>query len=213
MLFVDTVAGLKQDIILRQAAYACVRLNWSQTDPGTADLYNRRKDQLIWVPQQDVIQLYTTLQLGEGSRCHVLTLQHGLEWADWFLIILQTVSGAMLTHRCLYCIVLAETVVLPSQPHSIWFWQEHTLGQRLDTKTRRHARDASLNWTPFAPYCPCRYLLSLLYLVILEAAHISRIHAGNCSRRGNSCFPAACTVVSKKSVLIVHADQWWALTW
>lgn len=97
-----------------------------------------------------------------GIRLHT-DLQHGLEWADWFLIILQMVSGAVLTHRCLR-IILAEMFVLPLQPHSIY------LGK-------------STNWTPFAPYCPCRYLSSLLYLVVLEAAHISTIHAGNRSRR------------------------------
>lgn len=64
------------------------------------------------------------------------------------------VSGAILTHRCLR-IVLAEMVVLPLQPHSIYFGK-------------------STNWTRFAPYCPCRYLSSLLYLVVPEAAHCLR---------------------------------------
>lgn len=79
-------------------------------------------------------------------------------------ITLQMVSGAILTHRCGHSFSWNGCVAFP---HSIWFWQEHKLGQHPDAKTGRCARDALLNCTPFAPNWPCRYCLSLLFLVIL----------------------------------------------
>lgn len=72
-------------------------------------------------------------------------------------------------------------------------------------KHGRRSRDAWLNPTPFAPYWLCRCWLSLLYLVILEAAHIRGIHAWKSQSGGKQLVSSSlCWSMMSSDIVVFH---------